>query len=52
MYLQHSESQQNTDKAKNILFYALWVLYALSTVTIIIDILPIYWSGDMVSMVV
>ena len=35
MYLQH---QQSTDKAKNILFYALWVLYALSAATIIVEI--------------
>ena len=30
MYLQHHGSQKNTDKVKNILFYALCVLYALS----------------------
>ena len=52
MYSQqhHSKSQQSTDKAKNILFYALWVLYALSVVTIVIDILVISWPGNMVSM--
>ena len=36
IYLQH---HQSTDKAKNILFYALSVLYALSAATSIIDIL-------------
>ena len=51
MYLQHQGSQQSTDKAKNILFYALWVLYALSTATIIIDILGFAWPlADAVSM--
>ena len=51
MYLQHSGSQQSTYRAKNILFYALWVLYALSTATIIIDILGFAWPlADAVSM--
>ena len=50
MYLQHrSGSQQNTDRANNILFYALWVLYALSVATSIIDILGFFWI-DPVSM--
>ena len=31
MYLQHRGSQQGTDRANNIFFYALWVLYALTT---------------------
>jgi len=39
MYLQHRGSQKGTDKAKNFLFYALCVLYALSTATFILDIL-------------
>ena len=39
MYLQHRGSQQGTDRAKNILFYALWVLYGLTTATIIVDVL-------------
>ena len=39
MYLEHHGSQQNTDKAKNILFYALWALYALTAATNIIDII-------------
>ena len=39
IYLQHRGSQQSTDRAKNILFYALSVLYALTTATIIVDIL-------------
>ena len=39
MYLEHHGSRQSTDKAKNSLFYALWVLYALSAATSIIDIL-------------
>ena len=51
MYLQHCGSQQSTDRAKNILFYALWVLYALTTATSISDILQFCWidvavSGD------
>ena len=49
MYLQHRGSQQGTDRAKNILFYALWVLYALSVATSIIEILIFCWS-DAVSM--
>ena len=39
MYLQHCGSQKNTDRAKNILFYALWTLYASTTVAISIDML-------------
>ena len=43
MYLQlHCGSQQSADRARNILFYALWVLYALTMATCIIDILH-YW---------
>ena len=49
MYLQHCRSQQSTNRGKNILFYALWALYALSTATGIIDILLFFWS-DTVSM--
>ena len=44
MYLQHRGSQKSTDRAKNILFYALWVLYASTTATIIVDILIFYWN--------
>ena len=39
IYLQHRGSQQSTDGAKNILFYALWVLYTLTTAIIILEIL-------------
>ena len=39
IYLQYRGSQKSTDRAKNILFYALWVLYALTTATIIVDML-------------
>ena len=49
MYLQHHGSQQSTDRANNILFYALWVLYASSTATIIVDMLQFFWF-DPVSM--
>ena len=49
IYLQHCGSQQSTDRAKNILFYALWVLYALTTATIIVDMLEFCWN-DPVSM--
>ena len=51
MYLQHCGSQQSTDRAnsKNILFYALWGLYALTTATIIIEVLQFCWN-DSVSM--
>ena len=38
IYLQYHAAQKNTDKAKNILFYALSVLYALSMAAIIIII--------------
>ena len=43
MYLQHYRSQQSTNRAKNILFYALCVLYALSATIIIVDILELCW---------
>jgi len=46
MYLQHYGSlQQSTDKARNILFYALWMLYALSAAIMIVDtnILEFWW---------
>lgn len=44
IHLHHHGSQQKTDdKAKNILFYALWVLYALTAATSIIDMLPFSW---------
>ena len=46
MYLQHCRSQQSTDRAQNILFYALWVLYASTTATIILDILGFYWLNS------
>ena len=50
IYLQHHGSQQSTDRAKNIFFYALWGLYALTAATIIIEILQFCWddsvSGD------
>jgi len=39
MYLQHYGLQQSTNKANNILFYALSVLYALTVAVGIIDIL-------------
>ena len=43
-YLQHHGSQQSTDRANNTLFYALWALYALTTATIIVDMLH-FWIG-------
>ena len=43
MYLQHYGLQQNTDGAKNILFYALWGLYALTTTTFILDMVQFCW---------
>ena len=49
MYLQHRGSQQSTNRAKNILFYALWVLYALTTAIVIVGILQACWI-DAVSM--
>ena len=49
MYLQHRGSQ-STDKAKNILFYALWALYALSTLVYILDIVSIFPGPESVSM--
>ena len=49
MYLKHHGSRQSTDKAKNILFYALCLLYALSAATNIIDMLGFFWP-DLVSM--
>ena len=42
MYLQHHASQQSTYKAKNVVFYALLVLYTLSVVTIIVEILILF----------
>ena len=48
IYLAHRGSRQSTDKAKNILFYALCVLYALTAATNIIDILVSSWP-DLVS---
>ena len=44
IYLQHCASQQSADRAKNILFYALWMLYALTTATIIIDIVEVFFN--------
>ena len=49
MYLEHHGSRQSIDKAKNILFYALWVLYALTVATIIVDILVCLELPDPVS---
>jgi len=47
MYLQHHGSQQSTsEKAKNILFYALWVLYTLSAATSIMDMLGYFWVPE------
>ena len=45
MYLQHCRSQQSTDRAKSIFFYALWVLYALNMATMISDILELCWPA-------
>ena len=45
IYLQHRGSPQSTDRAKNVLFYALLVLYALTTATIIVDMLVVFWIG-------
>ena len=39
IYLQHHGSQQSTHRTNNILFYALWVLYALTMATSIVEIL-------------
>ena len=49
MYLQRHGSHQSTDRAKNILFYALWVLYTLTTATIIVETVTVCWT-DPVSM--
>ena len=49
MFLQHCGSQQSTDRAKNILFYALWALYVLTMATSIFDIIEWCWI-DAVSM--
>ena len=49
MYLQYHGSQQSTDRANNILFYALWALYALTMANIIVDIQQFFWT-DPVSM--
>ena len=46
IYLQHRGSQKSTDKAKNILFYAPWVLYTLSVATIIVAMLEFYWIAN------
>ena len=46
MYLQLHGSQHSTDRAKNILFYARWVLYAWTTATIILDTLEFHWNGS------
>ena len=43
IYPQHYGSQQSTDRTNNIIFYALWALYALTTATIIIDMLMSFW---------
>ena len=49
MYLQRRGLRQSTDRANNILFHALWVLYALSVATSIINMLQFFWN-DSVSM--
>ena len=49
VYLHQRGSQKSTDRAKNILFYALLVLYTLSAATTIMDILVSSWP-DAVSM--
>ena len=46
IYLQPRGSHESTDRANNILFYALWVLYALTTATFIVDTLQSYWIID------
>ena len=46
IYLQHRGSQQGTNRANNILFYALWVLYALTTATIVVETLEICWRNS------
>ena len=44
MYFQQRGSQQRTDKAETMFFYALWVIYALSAATVILDIVvALYW---------
>ena len=48
IYLQHRGSQ-STDRARNILFYALWVLYVWTMATIIVDTL-MFFLIDAVSM--
>ena len=50
MYLQHNRSQKRTDKARNILFYALWILYALSAVNYITFISKMSYLEESVSM--
>ena len=42
IYLQHRGSPKSTDRAKNVLFYALLVLYALTTAIIIVDMLVVF----------
>ena len=51
MYLKHYYGSlgQSTDKAKNILFYALCVLYTLTAALNIVDILGFFWP-DLVRM--
>ena len=43
LQLKHSGLQKSTDRARNILFYALSVLYALTTATFIVDMLQFCW---------
>ena len=43
MYLQPRGLQKSTDRANNILFYALWVLYALTMGTCIVDMIISFW---------
>ena len=50
MYLHHHGSQESTDRARNTLFYALWVLYALSATIIIVDMLGLSWPDAAVSL--
>ena len=43
VYLQQRGSQQRTDKAETMFFYALWLIYALSAVTMILDTVVFCW---------
>ena len=43
MYLRHCCGSQRSDRENNIIFYALWVLYASITALIIVDTLSFCW---------